>query len=215
MTTKRVTMIKLKEILRLKFEVQLSLRQIALCLGLSVGVISKYLQRAQAAGLNWPLPEGMTESQLQVALQPLRKQSDSGKMAELDFATMENELKQKGMTRQLLWDEYAETHPDNHYSYSRFTVLFKRWRRKQQLSMRQQHLAGEKLFVDYCGSTMSVVNPDTGEIREAQVFVAVLGACSYTYVKPPGRKVCLTGSAPTLGPSHFTAAYRRWSYLTI
>jgi len=133
MTTKRVTMIKLKEILRLKFEAQLSLRQIASCLGLSVGVISKYLQRAQAAGLGWPLPEGMTEVQLQDVLQPPRKQADAVPIAEPDFDTMEDELKTKGMTRQLLWEEYAASNPDNHYSYSRYTVLFKRWRRKQQL----------------------------------------------------------------------------------
>ncbi len=96
---------------------------------------------------------------------------------------MASELKQKGMTRQLLWEEYAEAHPDNHYSYSRFSVLFKRWRGATQLSMRQQHRAGEKLFVDYCGPTLSVVNPDTGEIRHAQVFVAVLGASSYTFAE--------------------------------
>ena len=104
-------------------------------------------------------------------------------MAEPDFVAIAQELKKKGMTRQLLWEEYAQAHPDNHYSYSRFAVLFKRWRCKQQLSMRQQHRVGEKLFVDYCGPTLAVVNPDTGESREAQVFVAVLGASSYTYAE--------------------------------
>ena len=96
---------------------------------------------------------------------------------------MDRELRRKGMTRQLLWEEYAQTHPDNHYSYSRFTVLFKRWRQCQKLSMRQIHRAGEKLFVDYCGPTLPVINPDTGEVRDAQVFVAVLGASSYTYAE--------------------------------
>lgn len=183
MTTKRVTMIKLKEILRLKYEAKLSLRQIALCLSLSIGVISKYLQRAEAAGLGWPLPEHMTDTELEVRLQPGRTRKALPDMVEPDFMTIERELRLKGMTRQLLWQEYAEAHPDNHYSYSRFTVLFKRWRRKQNLSMRQQHRIGEKLFVDYCGPTMPVVNPDTGEVREAQVFVAVLGASSYTYAE--------------------------------
>ena len=183
MTTKRVTMIKLKEILRLKYEAQLSLRQIALCLSLSIGVISKYLQRAEAAGLGWPLPEGMSDKELETRLQPGRIRTALPEMVEPDFVTIEQELKQKGMTRQLLWEEYAQENPDNHYSYSRFTVLFKRWRNRQKLSMRQQHRVGEKLFVDYCGPTMQVINPDTGEVREAQVFVAVLGASSYTYAE--------------------------------
>lgn len=186
MTTKRVTMFKLKEMLRLKYEARLSLRQIALSLSLSLGVISKYLQRAEAVGLDWPLPEALSDRDLAALLQPPRVVAASPAPEPPvvpDFAAIAKELSRKGMTRQLLWAEYAETHPDNHYSYSRFTVLFRRWRQKQQLSMRQTHRAGEKLFVDYCGMTLPVVNPDTGEIRQAQVFVAVLGASSYTYAE--------------------------------
>ena len=176
-------MIKLKELLRLKYEAQLSLRQIALCLSLSVGVISKYLQRADAAGLGWPLPDELSEAGLQALLQPQRSKGLSSDVADPDFMTIEQELKQKGMTRLLLWQEYAQVHPNNHYSYSRFTVLFKRWRQAQQLSMRQHHCVGEKLFVDYCGPTLAVVNPETGLVRDAQVFVAVLGASSYTFAE--------------------------------
>jgi len=183
MTTKRVSMIKLKEILRLKFEAKLSVRQIALCLSLSLGVISKYLQRAEAVGISWPPPEEMSDGELERLMQPPRAATVSLTVAVPDFAAIAQELTRKGMTRRLLWDEYAEAHPGNHYSYSRFTVLFKRWRQKQQLSMRQTHCPGEKLFVDYCGMTLPIVNPDTGEFREAQVFVAVLGASSYTYAE--------------------------------
>ena len=111
MTTKRVTMIKLKEILRLKCEAKLSLRQIARSLGLSTGVISKYLKRAEAAGLSWPLPEGMSDAKLEARLQPERLRAVSSGLAEPDFVEMESELKRKGMTRQLLWEEYAETPP--------------------------------------------------------------------------------------------------------
>lgn len=100
-----------------------------------------------------------------------------------DFPAMAQELTRKGMTRQLLWEEYAEANPDHYYSYSHFTVLFKAWRKTQQLSMRQQHHVGEKCWVDYCGPTLSVVNPDTGEIRAAQVFVAVLGVSSYPFAE--------------------------------
>ena len=176
-------MMKLRELLRLKYEAQLSVRQIALCLSLSVGAVSKYVQRADAAGLDWPLPDELSELGLQALLQPRRSTVASSDVAEPDFMAIEQELKQKGMTRLLLWQEYAHAHPGNHYSYSRFTVLFKRWRQTQQLSMRQQHCVGEKLFVDYCGPTLSVVNPETGLVRDAQVFVAVLGASSYTFAE--------------------------------
>lgn len=183
MTTKRVSMNKLKELLRMKYEAQLSLRQMALCLSLSIGVISKYIKRAETAGIGWPLPEGMMDADLAAVLQPAKKSVITLTMAEPDFDDIRDELSTKGMTRLLLWQEYAANHPDNHYSYSRYTVLFKNWNKRQQLSMRQVHRAGEKLFVDYCGPTLSVVNPDTGEIRSAQVFVAVLGSSSYTYAE--------------------------------
>ncbi len=108
MPIKRVSMIKLKEILRLKYEAHLSLRQIAACLSLSIGVISKYVQRADAAGLSWPLPDDVSDLTLKARLQPGRVRAESLDFAEPDFVAMERELKQKGMTRQLLWEEYAQ-----------------------------------------------------------------------------------------------------------
>jgi len=174
---------KIKEVLRLKHASNLSLRQIARSLNLSVGVVSKYLQRANAAGLVWPLPDDLSDTALKAQLQPAPATVADEAFAEPDFSLMQDELKRKGMTRQLLWQEYAEANPGNHYSYSRFTVLFRRWRATQQLSMRQHHRAGEKLFVDYCGPTLNIVDPDSGELREVQVFVAVLGASSYTYAE--------------------------------
>lgn len=183
MTNKRVSMIKLKEILRLKHEAKLSIRQIARSLNLSGGAVSKYLKRFEHSSLPWPLPENVDEPQLTAMLRAERSASAPNDLTEPDFITIEQELKRKGMTRQLLWEEYAAAHPDNHYSYSHFTVRFRHWRKSQQLSMRQHHRVGEKLFVDYCGPTLEVLNPDTGEIRSAQVFVAVLGASSYTYAE--------------------------------
>lgn len=183
MTTKRVTMQKLKDVLRLRYGAELSMRQIAASLQLSTGVVSKYISRAQAAGLGWPLPDGLSEAELARQLQPRRAVGLVQAATEPDFTAIREELGNKGMTLQLLWEEYAEAHPDDHYSYSRYTVLYRQWRARQQLSMRQVHRAGEKLFVDYCGPTMAVVNPSTGEIRTAQVFVAVLGASSYTYAE--------------------------------
>lgn len=175
-------MIKIREILRLRFAAELSIRQIASGNKLSIGVVSKYVSRAQALGLNWPLPEDLSDQALQSMLQPPKAASVPTSFVEPDFALVHQELKRKGMTLQLLWEEYAQAHPQ-HYSYSRFTVRYRAWREAQQLTMRQVHHAGDKLFVDYCGPTLSVVNPKTGEIRPVQVFVAVLGASSYTYAE--------------------------------
>ncbi len=100
---------------------------------------------------------------------------------EPDFPTIHRELKRKGVTRQLLWQEYRQQYSDDGYSYAQFCHRYLQWLGYQQRSMRQVHRAGEKLFVDYCGPTMAVVNPDTGEIRSAQIFVAVLGASNYTF----------------------------------
>lgn len=180
--SKRITMIKLREILRLRFAAELSVRQIARSQNLSNGAVSKYINRALAANLSWPLPAELTDQALLKVLQPPRQSSEVSGFTEPDFQLIHQELKRKGMTLQLLWEEYAQAHPQ-HYSYSHFTVRYRDWRGSQQLSMRQVHHAGDKLFVDYCGPTMSVVNPKTGDVRSAQVFVAVLGASSYTYAE--------------------------------
>jgi transposase len=183
MKLKKVTVLKLKDILRLHHEAHLSQRQIARSQKLSVGVISKYLTRARLAGVEWPLPPGMDEGQLRAILQPKRNGATTALLTEPDFAELSVELSRKGMTRQLLWEEYAERYPKNHYSYSRFTVLYRNWRKKQRISMRQTHRAGEKLFVDYAGLTLKIIDSRTGEERSAQVFVSVLGASSYTYAE--------------------------------
>jgi len=183
MKPKKVTVLKLKDILRLHYQAQLSTRQIARSLNVSSSVVSKYLIRARGAQLYWPLPEGIGETQLREILQPKRNGSSTALLAEPDFAQMSVELSRKGMTRQLLWEEYAQAHPDNHYSYSRFAVLYRAWHKKQRLSMRQTHRAGEKLFVDYAGLTLKIIDSRTGEERPAQVFVTALGASSYTYAE--------------------------------
>lgn len=182
---KRVPMLKIREILRLKFEANLSVRQIAAAQKISVGVVTKYLQRANEQGLSWPLPPSLSDAELASLLQLKRGGSRVNRKGVVppDCSVIQHELKHKGMTLQLLWEEYAQQHPDAHYSYVHYCVIYRKWRAKQKLSMRQDHRAGEKLFVDYCGPTMPVVNPKTGEIREAQVFVAVMGASNYTYAE--------------------------------
>jgi transposase len=160
----------------------LSHRAIERSIGMSYGSVVNYLQRAKAAGVSWPLPADMDERTLGRLLFPSQDNNGPRRFVEPDFDDIHDQLKDtKGVTKQLLWQEYRERFPDNGYSYSQFCHHYRTWRDKQQRSMRQTHRAGEKLFVDYCGPTMPIVNPDTGEIRTAQIFVAVLGASNYTF----------------------------------
>ena len=172
---------KIKEVLRLHHEAGLSRRALSQVLNISYGSAVNYLNRAQQAGLTWPLPEDMDERTLGRLLFPSQPTTGQRRFAEPDFFVVQQGLKLKGVTKQLLWQEYREQHPTDGYSYAQFCHRYLQWLGHQQRSMRQIHRAGEKLFVDYCGPTMSVINPNTGEIRQAQVFVAVLGASNYTF----------------------------------
>lgn len=172
---------KIKDVLRLHHETGLSRRGVAQALNISYGSAVNYLNRAQKAGLTWPLPEDLDERTLGRLLFPSQASTGQRRFSEPDYPTVHQELKRKGVTKQLLWQEYRQQHPDDGYSYAQFCHRYLEWLGKQQRSMRQLHRAGEKLFVDYCGPTMSIVNPDTGEERQAQVFVAVLGASNYTF----------------------------------
>ncbi len=172
---------KIKDVLRLHYEAGLSRRGVAQALNISYGSAVNYLNRARQAGLSWPLPEGLDERTLGRLLFPSQAITGQRRFAEPDYPAIYQELKRKYVTKQLLWQEYRQQHPNDGYSYAQFCHRYLEWLGKQQRSMRQIHRAGEKLFVDYCGPTMSVVNPDTGEVRQAQVFVAVLGASNYTF----------------------------------
>ena len=175
---------KIKEVLRLHYELGLGQRQIARCCSIGQSTVHDYLKRAEAAGIRWPLPSEWDDRQLEERLCDGRLARPPGpSRAEPDFAAIHEQLQtHKHVTLQLLWEEYIEQHPDG-YRYSRFCQLYQRWRRKLDVVLRQQHRAGEKLFVDYAGATVPVQNPLTGEMRPAQVFVAVLGASSYTYAE--------------------------------
>ena len=172
---------KIKDILRLRYEAGLPYRGIANALNIGYGTVVDYLNRAQQAGLGWPIPEGLHERDLGRLLFPTQAATGQRRFAEPDFPEACQELKRKGMTKLLLWQEYRQRHPDDGYSYAQFCHRYRVWLGCQQRSMRQVHRAGEKLFVDYCGPTMTIVNPDTGEYRQAQIFVAVLGASNYTF----------------------------------
>jgi transposase len=173
---------KIKEVLRLNFHSNLSQRSISRALGLSRTTVGDYLRRAKQAQLSWPLPKSMTDQQLCDLLFPATVVVPASERATVDCAHIHNELKRKGVTLMLLWEEYQSIHP-HPYNYSYYCEIYRRFARKLKLSMRQIHLAGEKLFVDYSAQTISIVNPHTGEIKEAQVFVAVLGASNYTFAE--------------------------------
>lgn len=182
MPAHRIPMHEITELLRLD-AAGLSQRQIAQSLGLSVGVINKYLQLAGQRGLAWPLPEGLPPSALSRLLDQEGAAPAPTPQAAPDFAAVHREMQRKGVTRLLLWEEYAAARPGRHYSYSQFCRLYRAWLAGLKATMRQTHRAGEKMFVDYAGPTVSIVDAGTGEVRAAQVFVAVLGASNYTYAE--------------------------------
>jgi transposase len=176
-----LSMKKIEEVLRLKYENGLSHREIARSCSISASTVSEYVTHAKAAGLSWPLPEGLTPEQLEARLFP-KKVSAGRKVPQPDWRKVNKELKRKGVTLSLLWLEYRQDHPAG-YSYSQFCQHYRQWKRPLNPIMRHNHKAGEKLFVDYAGQTVEVVDPETGEIREAQIFVATLGASNYTYAE--------------------------------
>ena len=172
---------KVREVLRLHFAAELSIRAIARSLGSSPSTVGGYLRRAKLAGLSWPLPASLDEAGLERRLFPAPPSSRAPRPLP-DWSRLHRELRRKGVTLSLLWEEYKAVHPEG-LQYSRFCEQYRAWAAKLDLVMRQEHRAGEKLFVDYAGQTASVVDPETGEARPAQVFVAVLGASSYTFAE--------------------------------
>jgi len=182
MPAKRKPMRKIKDVLRLKFEAGLSHERTAIAVGVSKGAVNKYLKRAAQAGIVWPLDALLDESAL-AGLLFAKTATPAPGYALPDFAHIHQELKRKGVTLTLLWEEYCSAHPDNAYRYSQFCWHYSRYRDTLRRSMRQVHRAGEKLFIDYCGSTVPIIDADSGEIRAAQIFVAVLGASHYTYAE--------------------------------
>jgi len=181
MTRKRISMRKIKEVLRLKFEAGLTYDAIGRSCNMGHTTVGEYLMRAQKAGLRWPLPEDMDDNLLEKLLYP-RSPNRVAKRPLPDWIYVHKELKKKSVTLFLLWQEYKEIYPDG-YEYSWFCRNYKEWAGKIDVTMRFNHLAGEKLFVDYAGHTIPVIDKRTGEVREAQIFVATMGASNYTYAE--------------------------------
>ena len=173
---------KIKEVLRLKWAQGLSNRRIAASSGIGRPTVSEYLRRAEEAGLSWPLPADLDDARLERLLFPPPPDLPAQVRGIPDWRHIHQELRHKGVTLFLLWQEYRQNHPDG-YQYSWFCEHYRAWQGKLDVVMRQDHRAGEKLFVDYAGQTVPVIDRSTGEIREAQIFVAVLGASNYTYAE--------------------------------
>lgn len=169
------------DVLRLKWGSGLSDGQIAHSLHLSRPTVAAYVQRAQAAGLSWPLPEALDAVALERLLFPAAAPRVATAPAP-DWAQIHHELKRKGVTLWLLWQEYKTAVPEG-FQYSWFCQAYRTWAGKLNVVMRQSHRAGEKLFVDYAGHTLPIVNGQTGEVHDAQIFIAVLGASNYTYAE--------------------------------
>jgi len=181
MANRRIAMRRVREILRLKYELGLTERGISRSLGIARSTVADHLGRARMAGLDWPLPAGMDDEALERLLFPPPPPSFVQR-PQPDLPLIHRELRRKGVTLQLLWQEYKAGHPDG-YQYTRFCDLYRKWSGKLDLPMRFDHKAGEKMFVDYAGQTVPVVDRLTGEIREAEIFVAVLGASNYSFAE--------------------------------
>ena len=186
MPAERLSMRKLREFLRLHFENKLSGRAIARSVGISASTAQGYLGRIRAAGLTWPLAAELDSDEALARVLFAEGGVKKVKQAP-DWAAVHLELKKKHVTKQLLWEEYKGATVDG-YQYSAFCQHYAKWASKLQLSMRQEHRVGEKLFIDFSGDGIDIIDPKTGEVRAAKLFVATLGVSNYTYVEPVLRE---------------------------
>jgi len=182
MAGRRLSMRKINEVLRLKWHHGHSNKQIARSCKIARSTVRDYLHRAERAGLTWPLDTGLDEITLEALLFPIKPAISPSQRSMPPLEYLHRELRRKGVTLQLLWYEYKEANPDG-YQYSQFCHLYRRWRNKLDVTLRQEHRAGEKLFIDYCGQTVPIIDPVTGEITQAEIFIAALGASSYTFAE--------------------------------
>jgi len=175
----RLPVRKIREVLRLKAE-GFSDRQIAMAIGSARSTVQECIRRAREAGLVWPLPADADESRLHAQL--YRRTVPLSRTPRPDFAHLHRELARRGVTRLLLWEEYKAAHPDG-WQYSVFCDQYRRWLARQELVLRQDHAPADKLFVDYAGQTVPIVDRYSGECRAAQIFVAVLGCSNFTHAE--------------------------------
>src|SRR5260221_3564314 len=173
---------QITEVVRLNAQ-GLGYRQIAQSIGISASTVQSYLERAQCAGLSWPLPNDLDEAAIEARLFTRTEEDLRAGRPECDWLEVSRQRNRgKRVTLQLLHLEYKAVHPEG-LSYTQFCVHYRRWRARQDVVMRLEYAAGERMFVDFAGDTVPVTDPDTGEVWNAQVFVSVLGASGYLYVE--------------------------------
>ena len=182
MPAERLTMRKVREVFRLKFDCDISNRKIAESCNIARSTVAEYLFRFQQAALSWPLPQELDDNQLEQLLYPKLPSVPADQRQAPDWSDIHQQLRHKSVTLMLLWQEYKEQYPQG-YQYSQFCHLYRQWANRIDPVMRQEHRAGEKLFVDYAGQTVSIYDRQTDKMRQAQIFVAVLGASNYTYAE--------------------------------
>ena len=182
MPAERLPMRQVREVLRLKHAAGFSERHIAASLGISRSTVAEYLRRAAVVGITWPVPAELDDVALERRLFSPSFAVLESPRPQPDWARLHAELRRPGVTLLLLWEEYRAGQPDG-YGYSRFCDLYRDWRAGISPTMRQTHVAGERLFVDFAGQTMPITDPITGAVRQAQIFVAALGASNYTYAE--------------------------------
>jgi transposase len=181
MANRRLSMRKIKEVLKLKWIHGYSNKQIAKSCNISRSTVRDYVRRAEAADLSWPIDPGLDDTALENLLFHVKPVLPSQRrMPPMQYLFAE--LKKKGVTLQLLWYEYKQVNPDG-YQYSQFCHLYRQWVKKVDVTLRQEYRAGEKLFVDYAGQTFPIIDPSTGEVLKAYIFIATLGASSYTFAE--------------------------------
>jgi len=182
MPMERLSMRRIRDVLRLKYAQGLSARAIAASLGLGKGTVGVYLSRARHAGLGWPLPQELDDDGLELLLFPASPSVPDPDRPVPDWADVDRELKRPGVTRALLWEEYRATCPGG-FGYTWFCTHYEAWKGRVRPTMRQTHVGGEKVFVDFAGDTVTVIDPATGEVQAVKLFVAAMGASNYTYAE--------------------------------
>jgi transposase len=180
MPAERLSMRKIKEVLRLK-ALGHSRRALARSVGISHSTVGVYLRAAEEVGLTWEVAKDLSDAQIEVRLFPAAPEP-SGERPLPAWPSIEAELRRPGVTLQLLWLEHKQGEPHG-YQYSQFCALYRKWKASLDRVLRQEHKAGEKVFLDYAGQTVPIIDSTTGEIHEAQVFVGVLGASNFTFVE--------------------------------
>jgi transposase len=172
---------KIREILRLRFESGLSHERIATSIGCGKTAVGDCLARHKVGGLGWPLAEHLDDAGLELSLYPPAVPGTSEKPLPV-WSEIHTELRKKSVTMQLLWCEYKANHPAG-YQYTQFCHHYSQWKKTIDLVFRNEHIAGEKAFVDYAGQTMAIHDPRNGQLQHAQIFIGVLGASNFTFAE--------------------------------